>query len=125
MEKFGEILAELRLDRKMTQKDLAKELHVSVGTISNYEKGAHFPDLEKLINLADFFDVTTDYLLGRCEYTFSPDVLSEAIIEGKKAGDFIKVLRQLPQESKKAIAWILSIMEFHMTVSQYGTKEKA
>ena len=62
MSKFGELLAELRLDRKMTQKDLAKMLFVSVGTISNYEKGVHFPDIEKLIDLADFFHVTTDYL---------------------------------------------------------------
>lgn len=63
MSNFGELLAELRLDRKMTQKDLAKMLFVSVGTISNYEKGVHFPDIEKLIDLADFFHVTTDYLL--------------------------------------------------------------
>jgi len=124
MEKLGEILAELRLDKKMTQKELAQVLHVSIGTISNYEKGAHFPDIEKLINLADFFGVTTDYLLGRSKYNLSPDVFSEAIIEDKTAGDFIKILRQLPIESKKAISWILSIMEFHMTVSQYGTKEK-
>lgn len=124
MEKFGAVLAELRQDKRLTQKELAKELHVSVGTISNYEKSAYFPDIEKLINLADFFGVTTDYLLGRSVYDFSPDVLSEVIVEDKTAGDIVKVLRQLPLESKKAIAHILSMMEFHMTVSQYGAKEK-
>lgn len=67
MRKFGEILAELRQDHKLTQKDLAQEMFVSVGTISNYENGVHYPDVEKLISLADFFDVTTDYLLGRCK----------------------------------------------------------
>lgn len=124
MEKLGETLSELRLDKKLTQKELAESLHVSVGTISNYEKSAHFPDIEKLINLADFFGVTTDYLLGRSEYSFSPDVLSEVIIEDKTAGDIIQVLRQLPSDCQKAIALILSTMECYMTVSQYGSKEK-
>ena len=67
MSKFGELLAELRQDRKMTQRDLAQILHVSVGTISNYENSVHFPDVEKLMELADFFGVTTDYLLGRSD----------------------------------------------------------
>lgn len=70
---FGEILTELRQDRKMTQKDLAQAMFVTVGTISNYEHGVHYPDVEKLISLADYFNVTTDYLLGRCKVEFSPD----------------------------------------------------
>lgn len=67
MAKLGELPAELRQDKKMTQRELANKLHVSSGTISNYEKGVHFPDLERLINLADYFHVTTDYLLGRAK----------------------------------------------------------
>lgn len=123
MAEFGELLAELRLDRKMTQKDLANFLHVSVGTISNYEKGVHLPDIEKLINLADFFHVTTDYLLGRCTCTFSPDVFSEPIAGNKTVGDFINILRQLPSENQKALALIMSDMEFHIAVRQYSRKE--
>ena len=123
MSKFGELLAELRLDRKMTQKDLAKMLFVSVGTISNYEKGVHFPDIEKLIDLADFFHVTTDYLLGRCESNPSPDVFSESVVGGKTVGDFITVLRQLPAENKKALALIINEMEFCMAVRQYDKRE--
>ena len=62
---FGEILAELRQDRKMTQKDLAQAMFVTVGTISNYENGVHYPDVEKLISLADYFlDVHYFFLLN-------------------------------------------------------------
>ena len=86
MRKFGEILAELRQDHKLTQKDLAQEMFVSVGTISNYENGVHYPDVEKLISLADFFDVTTDYLLGRCKVDISPDIFDEVIIGEKDLG---------------------------------------
>lgn len=52
MATFGEILAELRQDRNLTQKDLAKYLHVSPGTVSNYENNIHLPDLEKILILA-------------------------------------------------------------------------
>ena len=41
MGKFGEKLAELRQDHKMTQRALAQRLHVTSGTISNYENGNH------------------------------------------------------------------------------------
>ena len=123
MADFGELLAELRLDKKMTQKDLANELYVSVGTISNYEKGVHFPDIEKLINLADFFHVTTDYLLGRCESNLSLDVFSEPIVDDKTVGEFISTLQQLPLEHRRALALIFSDMKLCMAVRQYGIKE--
>ena len=60
MASFEELLEELRSDKKMTQKDLANVLHVSVGTISNYERDVYYPEIEKLINLADYFHVTID-----------------------------------------------------------------
>lgn len=123
MATFGELLAELRLDKRMIQKDLADKLHVSVGTISNYENGVHLPDVAKLINLADLFGVTTDYLLGRCEYRFSPDVFSEQLVDDKTIGDFIKALRELPTENRKALALIVGDMEFRATIRQYGRKE--
>lgn len=125
MADLGELLAELRLDKRMTQKELADILHVSVGTISNYENGVHLPDVAKLINLADIFGVTTDYLLGRCESTFSPDVFSEQIADDKTVGDFIRILRLLPPENRNALALIMSDMEFHATVRQYGKKENS
>ena len=57
MAQFGEILAELRHDKKLTQEQLGKIIFVTTGTISNYENNVHFPDVEKLEALADFFDV--------------------------------------------------------------------
>lgn len=123
MAAFGELLAELRSDRNMTQKDLADELHVSVGTISNYERGVYFPELEKLVNLADFFHVTTDYLLGRCECNFSPDVFTEVIAGDKTVGEVVRMLRQLPPEKQKALLLIMGDMDFRMALDQYRKKE--
>lgn len=122
--RFGELLAELRKDKKMSQRDLGRILHVSVGTISNYETGVHFPDVEKLINLADYFGVTTDYLLGRCESSASPDVFSEHITAKQTVGDFIRIVRSLPIENKDALALIMRDMELCMAIGQYAQKEK-
>lgn len=57
MAEFGEILAELRQDRKLTQQQLDEKIYVSAATISNYESGAHLPDVKKLVSLANFFEV--------------------------------------------------------------------
>lgn len=67
---IGEILAELRKERNLGQKELAAYLSLSTGTISNYENGVHFPDLHTLCKLADYFGVTTDYLLNRTDYRY-------------------------------------------------------
>lgn len=65
--KFGERLAKLRKENKITQKELAMKLGVSRGTIGMYEIGQRDPDTETISKIADFFDVSTDYLLGRTD----------------------------------------------------------
>ena len=62
---IAERLTLLRENREIYQKELASYLKVSIGTVSNYEKGIHEPDLETVCRLADFYGVSTDYLLGR------------------------------------------------------------
>lgn len=54
----------LRKKMDIGQKELAAFLNVSVGTISNYENGVHSPDMETLVKIADFYDVSIDRLLG-------------------------------------------------------------
>jgi len=55
----------LRLARGLTQQELAKYLGISPVTISGYENGHREPTIEMLERIADYFDVTVDYLLGR------------------------------------------------------------
>ena len=57
-------LKELREKRRLNQEGLAIELSVSQSTISAYEIGERTPDLETLIVIAKFFDVSLDYLVG-------------------------------------------------------------
>ncbi len=61
---FGKILRTLRERSKMTQKQLADCLGVSIATISLYELQERMPSVDILINVSDYFHVSVDYLLG-------------------------------------------------------------
>ncbi|MBO6293827.1 MAG: helix-turn-helix transcriptional regulator [Selenomonas sp.] len=60
-------LTELRKARNLSQKQLASELNLSETGIQNYENGRRKPACEILIALADYFDVSIDYLVGRTD----------------------------------------------------------
>lgn len=57
----------LRQKEDLLQRDIADQLHIDRSTYSYYERGKTNPPLDILIKLADYFGVTTDYLLGREE----------------------------------------------------------
>lgn len=64
MKSFSSRLIALRKERNMTQADLAKAISKTRSTVSGYETEGKEPDYEMLCFLANYFDVTTDYLLG-------------------------------------------------------------
>lgn len=64
---FGNRLKDLRVSKNMTGVELGKVLSVTKVAISNWESGKRTPDHETLKKIADYFDVTTDYLLGRTD----------------------------------------------------------
>ncbi len=64
METFGERLRQLRKEKKLGQIELAKKLQVGKSIISLWEKDQCEPTLSKLILIADFFNVSIDYLAG-------------------------------------------------------------
>lgn len=124
MATFGELLAELRQDRHMTQDQLAKILYVSAGTISNYENNVHFPDVDRLAAMADYFNVTTDYLLGRCSVNVSPDVFEESITPGMTIGALIEEVKALSPERRQALTQVLQDMQLSMMVGQYQKRRE-
>lgn len=64
---FGSRLKQLRNSKQLTQKDLATLMGLSRATIAGYESTGKQPDQEKTLWLADYFNVSTDYLLGRTD----------------------------------------------------------
>lgn len=61
---FGERINILRNAYRLSQKELAAALHVSKQTVSNWENDNIAPSVEMLLKIANFFNVSTDYLLG-------------------------------------------------------------
>ena len=67
MENFSERLKELRTEHKSPQKDLAERLGITVRAYHYYEEGKRYPDFQGLLTLADCFQVSLDYLVGRSD----------------------------------------------------------
>lgn len=85
-------IKQLRENKNMLQDELAKVLNVTQKTISNYENGTRDIPTEYLIKLAEFFNVSTDYLLGTSDVknnteTFDKDKLYFAL--SKEDEDYI------------------------------------
>ena len=118
MAKFKEILAELRKDRGLSQKELANAFHVSGSTISSYETGVHSPDIDQIIQFADFFDVTIDYLFGRSNCDLSPTVLTKTFIDDTLVQDIIMMMDVLPDEHKRAIALLVNEINLGATMRE-------
>ncbi len=58
-------LKDLREERNLTQNDVAKAINTTRTNIGRWEKGENEPSANFVVQLADFFEVSTDYLLGR------------------------------------------------------------
>jgi transcriptional regulator with XRE-family HTH domain len=64
---FGDRVKALRTEKGLTQQQLADKLGLVKSSVSAYEKSAKYPSVEKLMELCDFFCVSSDYLLGRSD----------------------------------------------------------
>ena len=64
MTTFGKKLHSLMKDNKITQQELAEKLNVRRGSVSNWVTDRRMPDSDTIVDLANIFNVTTDYLLG-------------------------------------------------------------
>ncbi|WP_295218303.1 helix-turn-helix transcriptional regulator [Ruminococcus sp.] len=80
--KFSEKLRNLRMEKGLSQEELAGIFDVSRQTVSKWEAGASLPEVDKLIALSDYFQVTIDYLL-RDKQIFAqcPETLDRSILQ--------------------------------------------
>lgn len=78
---IGKRIKELRKGKELTQEDLARKISATRSAVANWEIGRAMPDLHVLTSLADFFDISVDYLLERTTYT-SQNHVSSQVAEG-------------------------------------------
>lgn len=67
MSTFQERLISLKKEKQVLQKDIADNLSISLRSYQDYEKGNAEPKMKYLIEIADYFDVSIDYLVGRTD----------------------------------------------------------
>ena len=87
-------IKELREYHDLRQKDLALKTGIDQRTISNYETGKTNPDSYALIKLADFFDVSIDYLVGRTDINLYGESRQKELIDEicKRLDDLKKMI---------------------------------
>lgn len=65
---FTQTIKELRKENKMTQKQVAEKLGITYQSYQAYEHGISQPTLENFIKIANIYDVSLDYLIGKSKY---------------------------------------------------------
>ncbi len=82
---FGIILSELRHSRDLNQRKLASELSISQALLSHYENGTREPGLPFVCRVCEYFGVSADFLLGRCESEMEAVSGTTAVLELNRA----------------------------------------
>lgn len=111
MRDLGATLASLRAEKGLGQKQMAASLNLSISAISSYEKNVHAPDLCMLCRLAEFFDVTTDYLLGRTEYRCPPETFRQYIAPDYAIQDMVNTILSLDRETQTSVVDFVKYMK--------------
>lgn len=113
----GKRIAMLRKEKGWGQKQLASYLKVSISTISNYEQSVHSPDLSILCKLADLFEVSTDYLLGRTDNRSNLTDLNETLTGEYTFQDLADTALSIDAQDRR------SLMQFAMFLKLWPEKD--
>ncbi|MCK31476.1 XRE family transcriptional regulator, partial [Listeria monocytogenes] len=97
---FGDILMKLRKSKNLTQSDIAKILGVARTTYSSYEQNRRMPDAEIQIKIADYFDVSLDYLHGRSKNNIA-DTIAAHIDSNASEEDIKEILAYIEEKRKE------------------------
>ena len=95
----------------LTQTDIAHHLHLSSSTISHYEKGITVPPTEIIFRLAEFYDVTTDYILGRCaSKTNLNDTYALKLTNKMTIGDAVEIMTKINDAEREHLAYFIEVI---------------
>lgn len=117
MQSFSNRLIALRKERGLTQAELAKATHLQRSTLSGYETEGKEPNFETLCALAEYFNVTTDYLLG----ISSARTHNDAVFVNDTQ-NFANTFEQLPANIKATVA--AAFDSFYLILSRDMKKQK-
>ncbi|MBP5431975.1 helix-turn-helix transcriptional regulator [Ruminococcus sp.] len=96
----GCIISDLRKGAGLTQKQFAKAFNVSEGTIAHYEQGITIPNTEMLEKFADYFNLSVDYLLGRCMLFMEFQKLNDRLYDKMTLADMVNLVSAFSKDKK-------------------------
>ncbi len=108
---LGGRILHLRTQHHIGQKEFAMHLHVSVSTVSNYENNVHQPDVPTLIKIADYFNVSTDYLLNRTQYSYPISYLETQKVDRYTVASFFDSVLQLTKSSQTDLIKYMNLLQ--------------
>lgn len=112
----------LRKSYSLTQDGLADKMHISRSRLSQYELGTRQPDNEMLQKFADFFDVSTDYLLGR---TDQPNQKSKTEdFDDPELGMWFKELKEASPERREELKQFWDFIKIKEKDRKPGDKQR-
>lgn len=107
---FSKRLKILRQEKHLNQVELSKTILVGNKTISDYERGVSNPDFETLQKIANFFNVSTDYLLGKTDERLPSSSSPKDQLKGVKLALFDQV-EDLTDDQAKQVLDIIKIIK--------------
>ncbi|MBP3634458.1 MAG: helix-turn-helix transcriptional regulator [Oscillospiraceae bacterium] len=113
-----EILRDLRTDHDFSQKDIAGILGISQQHYSLYEKGEYELPLRHFATLAEYYNVSADYLLGRCKYHEKGELDSLFVTRSLSARDFLQTLLSLDERARQSMAEQLYLQKIKQIAEQ-------
>ena len=100
---FGKRLRTLRLQKEMSQKELASKLGLQPAQLNKYESGLNAPPLEKIIELAEIFDVTVDFLV-------TGDQAAPRPLHHLRLWDRFRAVQELTHEDQESVIKVLDAL---------------
>ena len=98
-------IKELRAEKKVSQKELSDQLFVSPQAISKWERNEATPNPEAIAKMAEIFDVSADYLLGRTDQKEKPPMENEELSSAEI--ELVNAYRDAPANVQAAIRTLL------------------
>lgn len=103
LQKFAVRLRQLREAAHLTQKQLGKMIGAKPTTVSSWELAHRMPELDAVCKLADFFEVSLDYLLGRSDDPAIREVSNDAGSTSAASAFYARLNRLLPEAREKVL----------------------
>ena len=96
---FGNRLLKLRKDKQLSQTELADNVGIHKNVLGKYEREEVKPSIDVAIRIADFFNVSLDFLVGKIEQEFDPLII-----------DRVNTIQNLPEKDQEHILFTLDAM---------------